>query len=91
MLESVFIFNPISRESPLYESNGRNKITGGGRSYSCHLFSTPLQIVESDGNNEIPVIPGVFLDEFAELPSYFHFTSDTYRSAKTHLKRLNRH
>lgn len=37
-------------------------------------------IVELDGNNEI-VILGVFPGESAELPSYFHFTSDTYRSA----------
>lgn len=38
------------------------------------------RLSESDGNNEI-VIPGMFPSESAESPSYFHFTSDTYRSA----------
>lgn len=46
--------------------------------YNCHL--SLHSIVELDGSNEI-VILGTFPGESAELLSYFHFTSDTYRSA----------
>lgn len=45
---------------------------------SLELPSFP-SIVELDGNNE-SVILGMFPGESAELLSYFHFTSDTYRS-----------
>lgn len=72
LAKTKFNFDIMNEIKSLRHKEGRNCL------YSCRL--SLYSIVEPDGNNEI-VILRMFPSESAELPSYFHFTSDTYRSA----------